>query len=115
MRHSATIELLNDVEVHDKLAYFNYMGEKGALTYSDIMSAGREKTISAYFSTDDGDKGRIVFEDKVIKLSVDLSFTRLVSLYDLTEENYPGGVVDLVEKESNPNYPPSDDEPIETA
>lgn len=119
MRHTVTLEFLEEIEVHEKLTYFNAISTAKGLSYTDIASASRDEVITAYFSTDDGDKGRIIFEKDVMKISTLFSFEKLIALNEFTEVHYGELVLDLLEAETNPDYPPVEEEeetpPIITA
>ena len=113
MRHLTVLEFDRDITVDEKLVFFNEVKESKILSYTDVSSQNQNKQITIYFSTEDGDSGRAIFEDRKVQLATLLSFDRLVELHEFTATYYAEELVDLIEKyvppeeeEEEPREPP---------
>lgn len=111
MRHEAVLEFSTSVTVDEKMVFINNVKQTFStdeFTVTDISSAIDDETVVVYFSTSDGDEGKISLMRQKTTISTMLSFKRLIDLHTHTAEYFSDILVDLVEKYGGSNQPPEE-------
>lgn len=101
MRHTAELEFTREITVDEQVVFLNEIKTAHDLNYTDIVSDIEDSRITVYFTTQDGDRGRIQIVSNDIIISVKLSFTRLIALHDYTANYFTDILVDLIDKYGN--------------
>ena len=109
MRHQTQLEVSTPITVDEKIIFLLAVKSAQNLIYTDVVSEAGETLVSMYFSTEDGDEGRIQVYDDMINIFVGLSFTRLIDLHTFIADYFKDTLVDLVNKYGGQN--PTDPDP----